>query len=127
MILAWLFSVAISVVIVILISDNGDSENTSQAKKEAMAKIEDPQFFGNPARGDVLPYQRLLREAHQAYAARTSRPNGGTTSRCSTFCTRRRLAGPRGRPRQIAWKKGLPAAATTTGNWNRLILKVLAD
>jgi len=70
MIGAWVFSVVLTVVIVMITSDDGSSNATSKAKMEAIAKIEDPQFFGNPARGELLPYQRLLREACQARARR---------------------------------------------------------
>ena len=68
MIMAWIVSVALTVGIVMLNGQNGSSTDATQAKKDALAKIEAPQFFGDPARGELLPYQRLLREARQAHA-----------------------------------------------------------
>ena len=67
MILAWIVSVVLTVGIVIITSDDGSSGATTEKKKDAMANIE-KQYFGNPARGELLPYQRLLREARQARA-----------------------------------------------------------
>ena len=67
MIGAWILSVVLTVAIVMVASGDDGSSVTTQAKKDAMAKIEE-QFFGNPARGELLPYQRLLREARQARA-----------------------------------------------------------
>ena len=67
LILAWVFSVVLTVAIVMMTSDDGSAAATSQAKKDAMTKIED-QFFGNPARGELRPYQRMLRDARQARA-----------------------------------------------------------
>jgi hypothetical protein len=66
MIGAWIFSVAITAAIVMINSGDGSSAIT-QEKAEAMTKIEE-QFFGNPARGELLSYQRLLREAREARA-----------------------------------------------------------
>ncbi len=68
MILAWIVSVVLTVGIVMLNGQNGSSTDATQAKKDALAKIEVPQFFGDPARGELLPHQRLLREARQAHA-----------------------------------------------------------
>jgi hypothetical protein len=68
MIPAWIVSVVLTVGIVMLNGDNGGSNVSTQVKKDALAKIEDPQFFGDPARAELLPYQRLLREARQAHA-----------------------------------------------------------
>ncbi len=68
MIGAWIFSVAVTVAIVLLTGNNDDSSVTTDAKREALAKIEDPRFFGDPARHELLPYQRLLRKAVQARA-----------------------------------------------------------
>ncbi len=68
MILAWIVSVALTVGIVMFNGENGGSNATTPAKREALAKIEDPQFFGDPARGGLLPYQIMLREARQARA-----------------------------------------------------------
>jgi hypothetical protein len=68
MILAWIVSVVLTVGIVMLNGQNGSSTDATQAKKDALAKIEDLQFFGDPARGELLPYQRLLRDARQAHA-----------------------------------------------------------
>ena len=51
----------------VITNNDGSSSVTTQAKREALAEIEE-QFFGNPARGELLPYQRLLREARQARA-----------------------------------------------------------
>jgi hypothetical protein len=67
MIAAWGFSVALTVVMVMFLGDDGSSSVTTQAKTDAMAKIEE-QFFGNPARAELLPYQRSLRAARQARA-----------------------------------------------------------
>lgn len=63
---AWILSVLLTVGIVMLSSDDSGSA-ASQPKREAMSKIEE-QYFGNPARAELLPYQRLLREARQARA-----------------------------------------------------------
>jgi len=68
MILAWIVSVLLTIAIVMVTGEDEASNVTTQAKKDAMARIEDPQFFGNPARGELLPYQRLLREARRAHA-----------------------------------------------------------
>ncbi len=68
MIGAWIFSVAVTVAIVLLTGNNDDSAVTTDGKKEALARIEDPRFFGDPARHELLPYQRLLRKAVQARA-----------------------------------------------------------
>ncbi len=67
MIGAWIVSVAFTVAIVMVSSDSDDPNVTTQAKKEAMAAIE-RDFFGHPERGELLPHQRLLREARQARA-----------------------------------------------------------
>jgi len=65
MIGAWILSVVLTVVIVMMTYDDGSSSATTQAKTDALAKIEE-QYFGHPERGELLPYQRLLREARQA-------------------------------------------------------------
>jgi len=67
MIGAWVLSVAFTVAIVMISSDNDDPSFTSQTKSDAMRAIE-KDFFGNPERGELLPYQFLLREARQARA-----------------------------------------------------------
>ena len=67
MIMAWILSVVLTGAILVFTSDDGSSNVTTQAKKDAMGKIEE-QFFGNPAHGGLQPYQRLLREACQARA-----------------------------------------------------------
>ncbi len=65
MILAWVLSVAFTVAIV-LVSNNGDDTGvTTEAKQEALLAIA-KNFFGHPERGELLPYERLLREARQA-------------------------------------------------------------
>ena len=127
MILAWLFSVAISVVIVIPISDNDSPENTSQAKKKAMADIQDPQFFGDPTRGELLPYQRMLREAQQAYVRRDFKAERRHYKQVldllhtETFGGASRQAGPN----RLA--KGVTGSREHDLELERLILKVLAD
>ncbi|MGO9107970.1 MAG: hypothetical protein ACLP9L_01945 [Thermoguttaceae bacterium] len=73
MILAWIVSVVLTVAIVMVTSDDGGSNVTTPAKAKALEKIEDPQFFGDPARGNLLPYQRLLRQARQARARSDSK------------------------------------------------------
>ena len=67
MIGAWILSVGFTVAIVMVSNDGADPGVTTQAKTEAMATIE-KDFFGRPERGELLPYQRLLREARQARA-----------------------------------------------------------
>jgi hypothetical protein len=67
MIGAWILSVGFTVAIVMISNDDGDPSLTTQAKKEALATIE-RDFFGHPERSELLPYQRLLREARQARA-----------------------------------------------------------
>jgi hypothetical protein len=64
---AWGFSVVMTIAIVMFSGNNGDSEALTQNKAKAMKKIEE-QYFGAPSRGELLPYQRLLREAQQARA-----------------------------------------------------------
>ena len=66
MILAWIVSVAVTIAIV-MVKSNDSSGIATEAKRNAMTKIEE-QFFGNPAQGELLPYQRLLREARQAWS-----------------------------------------------------------
>jgi hypothetical protein len=63
----WVLSVALTIAIVMSAGDDSGSNVTTDAKKAALAKIEE-QFFGNPVRAELLPYQRLLREARQARA-----------------------------------------------------------
>ena len=65
MIVAWILSVVLTVAIVLIGGDDGSSGATTPAKEKALAAIE-RDFFGNPAVGDLHPYQRLLREARQA-------------------------------------------------------------
>ena len=67
MILAWILSVVLTVAIVMITSDDGSSSATTEEKKEAMAKIEEAVLRQSRA-GELLPYQRLLREARQARA-----------------------------------------------------------
>jgi hypothetical protein len=66
MILVWVASVVISAVLVITLN-TGESTVTTAKRKEALAVIE-KDFSGDPARGSLLPYQRLLRQASQAHA-----------------------------------------------------------
>ncbi len=68
MILAWVFSVAFTVAMVMIANNDDSSSATTEKKKDAITKIEDPQFFGDPTRRALLPYQRLLRDACQARA-----------------------------------------------------------
>ena len=64
----WVLSIVATVAIFVLPGANsGGSANTPE-KADALRQIEDPQFFGDPSRGKLLPYQRLLREARQARA-----------------------------------------------------------
>ena len=67
MIGAWILSVVLTVAIVVIANPDSSSNVTTQDKETAMADIE-KQFFGDPVRGELLPYQRLLREARQARA-----------------------------------------------------------
>ena len=67
MIGAWILSVVLTIVIVIITYDDGSLNVTTEVKKNALAKIEE-QFFGHPERGELLPFQRFLREARQARA-----------------------------------------------------------
>ena len=64
---AWILSVVLTVVIMMVLNDDSGSNDTTQAKRDAMARIEE-QFFGKPAQGELLPHQRLLREAYKARA-----------------------------------------------------------
>jgi hypothetical protein len=66
MILAWTASVVLSAVMFMMLN-SGESSVATERKKEATAVIE-RDFSGNSARGDLLPYQRLLRAARQAHA-----------------------------------------------------------
>jgi hypothetical protein len=67
MIGAWILSVAVTAAIVLLTSSGDDATVTTDAKRDALAVIE-KDFFGDPARGELLPHQRLLREAREARA-----------------------------------------------------------
>jgi hypothetical protein len=67
MVAAWVFSVALTVAIVLITGNDGSSGGTTEAKTTAMKTIEE-EFFGNPAHGELLPYQRFLREAQRARA-----------------------------------------------------------
>ena len=67
MIGVWILSVVLTIVIVIITYDDGSSGVTTQVKVDALEKIRE-QFFGHPERGELLPYQRFLREARQARA-----------------------------------------------------------
>ena len=66
MIAAWVLSVAATIVIVMIGNDSGGSGGITKKKREALATIEDPRFFG--AGGQLLPHQKLLHDAHQARA-----------------------------------------------------------
>ena len=68
MIGVWIVSVVLTAAIWMITQNNDSSGVTTPEKEKALAKIEDPQFFGDPARRELLPYQRLLREAVQARA-----------------------------------------------------------
>ena len=67
MILAWIVSVVVTSAIYLLASSNDSGNAVTPEKENALAAIE-RDFFGNPARGELLPYQRQLREARQAHA-----------------------------------------------------------
>jgi hypothetical protein len=64
---AWVFSVVMTVAIVMFSGNNSESEALSQEKARAMKEIEE-QYFGDPSHVALLPYQQLLRDARQARA-----------------------------------------------------------
>jgi hypothetical protein len=67
LIAAWVFSVVMTVAIVMFSGDNSNSESLTREKAQAMKEIED-QYFGDPSHAALLPYQHLLRNARQARA-----------------------------------------------------------
>jgi hypothetical protein len=64
---AWAFSVVMTIAIVMFSGSSGDSQATTPEKAKAMQEIEG-QYFGDPSRGVLLPYQHFLRAAQQARA-----------------------------------------------------------
>ena len=50
----------------LVLMDTDASSSITAKQKEEAAKIVEDEYFGNPERGDLLPYQRYLREAKQA-------------------------------------------------------------
>ena len=110
---AWVFSVVMTLAIVMVSGGGGDSRATTPEKARAMKEIEE--YFGDAPHGPLPPYQQLLREARQARAREDykaerlyyrqilvllrTEPRGGTPS-CAA-----------------GWNKALPAAASTTATW----------
>jgi hypothetical protein len=64
---AWVFSVVMTIAIFMFSGNNNGTEALTQDKAKAMKEIEE-QYFGDPSRVALLPYQQLLREAQQARA-----------------------------------------------------------
>jgi hypothetical protein len=60
----WVLAVVLTVLIVMSANSDSSSGVTAPDKEKALAKIEE--YFGNPAQGELRPYQRWLREARQA-------------------------------------------------------------
>jgi hypothetical protein len=63
---AWVFSVVMTIAILMISGAGGDTNATTPEKARAMKDIE--KYFGDASRGPLHPYQRLLREARQARA-----------------------------------------------------------
>lgn len=127
MILAWIFSVAVTVAVVMISSDDDSSSATSQAKKEAIAKIEDPQFFGNPARHELLPYQRLLREACQARARKDFKAERLYYKQVLDLLHTETWDGASARAAQNHLEKGITGSRDHDRELEQLILTVLGE
>ena len=67
MIGAWIFSVVLTIAIV-MITSNSEFGCHHGGEGEGHGGHRRRDFFGNPARGELRPYERLLREARQARA-----------------------------------------------------------
>ena len=61
---AWMMSVVATVAIVVYSAS--DSSDVTTAEQEKALEIIQSEYFGNPAAGELRPYQIYLREAHQA-------------------------------------------------------------
>jgi len=127
MILAWIVSVVLTVIIVMISSGDDSASVTSQAKKDAIAKIEEPQFFGNPARGELLPYQRLLREACQARARRDLKAERVYYKQVLDLLHAETWDGSSGRAGQNRLEKGITGSRAHDRELEQLILTVLGE
>lgn len=126
MILAWIFSVASTIAIVWISNNNERSSVTTAAKQEALAAIE-KDFFGNPARGELLPYQRLLREAVQARARKDLKGERHYYKQVLDLLHTETWDGSSARTAQNRLEKGITGSRDHDRELEQLILKVLGD
>ncbi len=64
---AWIFSVVMTIAILMVSGAGRDANSASPEKARAMREIEE-EYFGDAPHGPIRPYQRLLRDARQARA-----------------------------------------------------------
>ena len=114
MIGAWVLSVVLTVAIVMITSDDEQFERHHAGEGGGHGQ-DRRAFFGNPAQGELLPYQRLLREARQARARSDFKAERLYYKQVLDLLHTETWGGSSARRRAIAWRKALPAAATTTG------------
>jgi hypothetical protein len=126
MILAWVVSVVLTIAIMMISSDEGGSSVTTQDKKEAMARIEE-QFFGNPARGELLRYQRLLREARQAHARSDFKAERVYYKQVLDLLHTETWDLPAGRASRDRLEKGITGSRERDRELEQLILTVLGE
>ncbi len=128
MIGAWILSVVLTVAIVMITQQQRQFGRHHAGEEEGPGQNRRPAVLWRSRAGRTASLPAIAaRGRSRPVPAATSRPNGYTTSRSSICCTRRRRRARRRRPRAIAWRKASPAAASTTGNWNRYILTVLGE
>jgi hypothetical protein len=123
---AWVFSVVLSVAMVIMISGGDDSSVTTQAKRIAMAKIEE-HFFGDPARGELLPYQRLLRGARQARARGDVTAERQYYKQVLDLLHTENVGGASQAATRSRLEKGITGSRDRDGELERLILDILKE
>ena len=126
MILAWVLSVAVTVAIVLVSNNNDDMGVTTEAKQEALLAIE-KNFFGHPERGELLPYERLLREARQARVRRDSKAERQYYKKVLDLLHTETWGGSSGSRPGRGLEKGITGSRDRDRELEQYILTVLKD
>jgi hypothetical protein len=120
----WVFSVVMSIAIFMFSGNNSDVDALTAERARAMKEIEQ-QYFGDPARGALLPHQRLLRAAQQARAREDYKAEKQCYKQVLDLLRTESRIGAQSSPKRL--ETGITGSRAQDHDLEKLIIVILGD